>query len=86
MIRRHLKDAPSFRSMSEFVPERSPDALLPWGDPYILKLAQQLEREAREQIETAFRNEDEFGRGSFRDDPRGALTHRGGWNSRSSVR
>jgi hypothetical protein len=69
--------------MSEFVPEQSPDALLPWGDPYILKLAQQLEREAREQIESAFREEDEFG-GSFRDEPRQSRTRRDGWGSRSA--
>ena len=45
----------SFRAAPEISCERSPDALLPWGDPYILKLAAQLEREAREQIESAFR-------------------------------
>jgi hypothetical protein len=83
MIRREHKDAPSFRSMSEFVPERSPDALLPWGDPYILKLAQQLEREAREQIESAFR-EDEFA-GAGRDQSRGSRHRRDEWTSRRHV-
>ena len=83
MIRCKEKDAPSFRSISEFAPERSPDALLPWGDPYIVKLAQQLEREARQQIESAF-EEDDFG-GGFREEPRPSQAHRG-WSSRPSAR
>jgi hypothetical protein len=56
------KEVPAMRSLPEFVIEPVADALLPWGDPYIIKLAQALEREAREQIEAAFREtEDDWG-------------------------
>jgi hypothetical protein len=85
MLRRKHQDAPSFRSMSEFIPEQSPDALLPWGDPYIVKLAQQLEREAREQIESAFRDEDDFA-GSFRDARRLSNSRRDNWGSPRAAR
>jgi hypothetical protein len=60
------KEAPAMRSLPEFVIEPVADALLPWGDPYIIKLAQALEREAREQIEAAFREtEEDWGDANF---------------------
>jgi hypothetical protein len=59
MVRLLPKEVPAMRSLPEFVVEPIADALLPWGDPYIIKLAQALEREAREQIEAAFRETEE---------------------------
>lgn len=60
MSRRKRSELPMLQSLPEFVLEPVADALLPWGDPYIIKLAQQLERDAKEQIEAAFRDtEDE---------------------------
>lgn len=59
MIRSPRQKRSAIRSAPAFVVESVADALLPWGDPYIIKLAQALEREAREQVEAAFRAAEE---------------------------
>lgn len=59
MIRVTHREVPAMSSRSHVVLEPVADALLPWADPYIAKLAQALEREATEMYEAAVRSEEQ---------------------------
>lgn len=57
MIRFMLTEVPSMQTAPQPGLEPVIDDLLPWADPYIVKLAQALEMEAREQLKQAFSEE-----------------------------
>ncbi len=54
----HTEDS-AMRSRAAYEVEPVADPMLPWADPYLVKLVQQLERETREQIEAIFREDEE---------------------------
>ncbi len=58
MIRSSHKEVFTLRTRLAYEGESVADPMLPWADPYLVKLVQQLEREAREQIEAAFREDE----------------------------
>lgn len=85
MIRFALTEVPSMKLEPETVLAPVVDDLLPWGDPYIVKLAQAHEREAREHLEAALREEEleeEYGEpdfGEFRRPPASRIQRITGW-------
>jgi hypothetical protein len=71
MIRFMLTEVPSAKLEPDTVLAPAVDDLLPWGDPYIVKLAQALEREARDHLEAALREEE----GAMEEDDFGEFGH-----------
>ena len=83
MIRFMLTEVPSAKLEPDTVLAPVVDDLLPWGDPYIVKLAQALEREARDHLEAALREEEgadeEADFGDFGRPPASRMQRISGW-------